>query len=483
MNLSVQKVREQDATVDFKATLVSSDFEQELDNWFSKKSQSVRIDGFRPGKVPLSVVKTRFVDDATNSVVNVLIDRILKVIGKEHQIRVAGQPQVTIEKADTKEGFECKIVVECLPTFELQDFSKIACEELVLELSSKEVDEYLNNLLERHKGYEVDAKKDKATWGDKVHISVQLKDDSERLEKQELELDEKNNEEPVKQILKAVQGHKAGEHVAIELAYPKDFATASLAGKKVSIIINIESVHAPIKFKLDDVFAKQFECENLAALRAKVLEVHENDQKKLLHLYHKRQILDGLNNQYKLALPKSAVDFEFKQIWQRLQKEIADSKQRGDYEDDINLAEVETEYRGIAERRVKLGLLVSEIAKVHKIELTNDDLKNAILSEAMRHPDHSKEIIAYYSKNSDALQSLSAPLMEDKVVNFVFEKSKKKQIKVTTKDLSAKLKGVLPGFDDEDKAASKKTPKRAAQADSSEVEVAPAKKATKKKGE
>ena len=141
MALSVQKVREQDAVIDFKATLVSSDYAQELASWFSKKSQNVRIDGFRPGKAPLAVIQTRYADEANRSVVNNIVDRVLSTIDKEHKPRVAGQPKVTIERADSTEGFECSVSVECLPTIELKDFSSISCEELVVDISKKEVDE------------------------------------------------------------------------------------------------------------------------------------------------------------------------------------------------------------------------------------------------------------------------------------------------------------------------------------------------------
>ncbi len=483
MSLSVQKVREQDATIDFKATLKPAAYGLELDNWFSKKSKTMRIDGFRPGKVPLSIVKTRYLGDATNSVVNTLIDRAIKEIGKEHKVRIAGQPQVTIEKADSAEGFECLVVVECLPTIELQDFSKINCEELIVEFSDNEIDEYVSNLFERHKGFEKETKSGKAVWGDKAVVVMQLADGSEPLESQDLVLDKENPDESLQQLMQAVIGLSIGEKAETEIVYSDNYPKADMAGKTIKILATLEAVYSPKKFKFDDDFAKEFDCENMAALRTKVLEVHQADQKKLVALFHKRQILDDLNRQYSFALPKSAVDIEFKQIWQRLQKEIDDSKQRGDYEDDINLSEVEVEYREIAERRVKLGLLVSEIAKVHKIELTNEDLQQAILAEAMRQPKHAKEIFDFYTKNSDALQSLSAPLIEDKVVNLVFEKAKKKQSKISHKELSVKLKGVLPGYDGEEQPKVQKTLKKLSKEGNSDGEVAPAKKATKTKGE
>lgn len=476
MSLSVQKVREQDATVDFKATLTPGAYELELNDWFSKKSKNLRVDGFRPGKVPLTIVKSKYLSDATNSIINTLVDKAIKEIGKEHKIRIAGQPKITIEKADSTAGFECMLVVECLPTIELQDFSKITCEELVVEVSNSDVDDYMKNLLEKHQGFEKEPKKGKAELGDKVKVVVKESAQATNVNSQELVLAKDVEDVALQKILKSIAGRSAGDEFEVELPNTKDV-------KEVKIFIVLELVYSPKKFKLDDEFAKEFDCENLDALRKKVHEVNKNDQNKLVSLFHKRQILDGLNSKYNFALPKSAVDFEFGQIWQRLQDEIANSKKRGEYEDDVNLGEVEAEYRSIAERRVKLGLLVSEIAKVHKIELTNEDLQKAIVAEAMKQPEHAKAIYEYYAKNSDALQSLSAPIIEDKVVDFVFAKATKKQTKITSKELPSKLKGVLPGYEGEDNSKPGKASKKSSKESGSEGETAPAKKATKTKGE
>ena len=282
-------------------------------------------------------------------------------------------------------------------------------------------------------------------------------------------------DETLKIMLKAIVGHSASDQFEVLIKNPQN-------GKELKLHIALEEVYSTKTFKLDDEFAKEFGANSLDELRTKVTEVNQNDHKKLVTLYHKRQILDDLHNQYSFALPKSAVNYEFEQIWQRLQNEIEASKQRGDVDEDINLEEVKIEYQSIAERRVKLGLLVSEIAKVHKIELTNDDLQKAIIAEAMKQPEYAKEIFDYYSKNKDALQSLSAPIIEDKVVDFVFDKAKKKQTKITAKELPSKLKGVLPGYDDSSDSV-KKASKKSSKESNSEDKPAPAKKATKTKGE
>ena len=200
-------------------------------------------------------------------------------------------------------------------------------------------------------------------------------------------------------------------------------------------------------------------------------------------MYHKRQILDALNDQYKLALPKSSVEFEFQQIWKKLQDEVTAARARGETED-IDMAEVEAEYHLIAERRVKLGMLVSEIAKEHKIALTNEEIQREVVMEAMKYQSQFKEVIDYYVQNPRLMEKLLAPALEDKVVDFVFGKSKKKQTKITVKDLPAKLKGVVPGYEGDDEPATKKVASsKAPKEGKSDSEKAPAKKASTKKGE
>ena len=482
MALSVQKVREQGAVIDFKATLVSSDYAQELASWFSKKSQNVRIDGFRPGKAPLAVIQTRYADEANRSVVNNIVDRVLSTIDKEHKPRVAGQPKVTIEKADTTDGFECSVSVECLPTIELKDFSSISCEELVVDVSKKEVDEAVDALFKRYKGHEKEPKKGKAAWGDKVKVLIKEKSKHSTPQEQELTLAE-DSDPTWLPLHKGIQGKAEGETAEIVITYPKDFQEASIASKTFTYEVEIQSVFAGVTFKLDATFAKEFDCEDLDGLHKKMEETLKNDQKHLITLYHKRQILDALNDQYKLALPKSSVEFEFQQIWKKLQDEVTAARARGETED-IDMAEVEAEYHLIAERRVKLGMLVSEIAKEHKIALTNEEIQREVVMEAMKYQSQFKEVIDYYVKNPRLMEKLLAPALEDKVVDFVFGKSKKKQTKITVKDLPAKLKGVVPGYEGDDEPATKKVASsKAPKEGKSDSEKAPAKKASTKKGE
>ena len=177
--------------------------------------------------------------------------------------------------------------------------------------------------------------------------------------------------------------------------------------------------------------------------------LNNSSQNHLIGLFHKRQILDALNDQYQMPLPKSSIDFEFEQIWKRLQDEIAAAKERGEKED-IDLEEVEVEYRQIAERRVKLGLLVSEIAKVHSISLSKEEIQREVMIEAMKYKSQFNEVVDYYIKNPRMMEKLIAPALEDKVVEFVLEKAKKKETKITVKELPAKLKGIVPGYEDDD---------------------------------
>lgn len=484
MSLSVQKVREQGATVDFKATLVSADYAQELNSWFDKKSQTVRIDGFRPGKAPLSVIQSRFADEANRSVMNKLVDKVLHAIDKDHKLRVAARPQVTVEKANAVDGFECNISVECLPTIELKDFSSIPCEELVLDISKKEVEDAMDSLFKKYKAHEKEKKEGKTAWGDKLSISIKEKSKAGVAQDQDIVLSEETDPMWVP-LHKGLYEKAEGEKIDVTIIYPEDFQDKNIAGKSFTYEIVIKAIYAAKVFsKLDEAFAKEFECDDLEGLREKIKGMLHDDHKRLTDLYHKRQILDVLNTQYKVDLPASSVEAEFQQIWKKLQDEVSDARAKGDNED-INLEEIEAEYREIAERRVRLGFVIAEIAKEHKISLTNEEIQRLVMKEAFNYPQQFKEVVDFYVKNRHALERLIAPAVEDKVIEFIFDKANKTQIKITTQELPAKLKGVVPGYEEDDDVSSKNKKikeKDKLKESNSEGGEANAKKANTKKG-
>lgn len=447
--ISVKKISEKDSNIDFEVSLKSSDFEKELANWYAEKSKTVRIDGFRPGKTPLTVVKSRYADDAQRSVLNSLVGQALRLIAKDHKVKAASQPKVTVEKASEADGFECKISYECLPEIVLKDFKNIKCEELVLEVGDKEVEDSINNLLERHKSHSKDAKQGSAEWNDKVIFVIKEKGTTQTPEKQEIVLDSEETGHFAK-LANALHSKSSGDNTDVEIKFPKDYYDRSLANKSVTYSVQIQSIHSPVKFQLNDDFAKEFECDNLEALRKKMSDILQGDSNQLLNLYHKRQVLDALDKEYDLSLPQSVVDKEFKLIWNRLQTEINEAKARGESSEDMDLKSTEKEYKSIAARRVKLGLIISEIAQKHSIQLTKEEIQQAVIREALKYNNHAKEVVDFYSKNTAALEQLTAPLLEDKVANFAFSQATKKQEKIKTEDLQKKLKGVVPGYDDEE---------------------------------
>jgi trigger factor len=447
--ISIKKLSEKENIIDFGVTLGSSDFEKELSGWYSEKAKVVRIDGFRPGKTPLNLVKTRYADEAQRSILNKLIDQSIRLILKENKIKAASQPKVTVEKASEKDGFECKISYELLPNIILKDFKSIKCEELNLEVGEKEVDDSLANLLERHKSHEKEPGQGASEWHDKVAFLIKEKGATHTPETQEMVLD-KEEAGPFADLGKALHAKKANEQLEVEIKFPKNYYDRSVAGKAVVYSVQIQSVHKPIKFKLDNTFAKEFECETVEDLRKKMRDILQGDSNQLLNLYHKRQVLDALDAEYDLVLPQSVVDKEFQFIWDRLQNEMAEAKARGESSEDLDLKATEEEYKNIAKRRVKLGLIISEIAQKHDIKLTKEEIQQAVIREALKYNSQAKEVVEFYSKNAQALEQLTAPLLEDKVANFVLSQATKKSIKIKPEDLQQKLKGIVPGYGDED---------------------------------
>ena len=197
-------------------------------------------------------------------------------------------------------------------------------------------------------------------------------------------------------------------------------------GKKAQIKVEVTKIEEPITFKLDDTFAKELGLETFDDLRKSTRDSIEHEGKKVAHLYAKRNLLDALDSQYDFDLPPTMVEKEFESIWGQLQRELTEARANGelDEEDEKKSEEdLKSDYESIAKRRVRLGLLISRLADINKIKLSDGEVRMAIFQEVMRYPSQSDEVIKYYANNKQALQNLVAPLLEDKVVDFILDQS------------------------------------------------------------
>ncbi|MEJ0072262.1 MAG: trigger factor [Pseudomonadota bacterium] len=231
-------------------------------------------------------------------------------------------------------------------------------------------------------------------------------------------------------------GADAGEAREVKVTFPADYPAEKLAGKEAVFAVTVKEVRAPIVAELDDAFAKTVGLETLDALRQAVREQIERDYTQAARLRLKRQLLDKLADTHHFTVPDGMVDGEFQAIW----KQVQEAKERGTLEPEMAAKtddELTAEYRGIAERRVRLGLLLSEVGRLNNIQVNEDELKRAVIEEARRYPGQERQVIEHYRKNREAMDDLRAPIFEEKVVDFIVEMAKIRERAVTPTELFA----------------------------------------------
>ncbi|RZI46735.1 trigger factor [Candidatus Finniella inopinata] len=354
---------------EFTVTVPLQDIDERIVNWLQERAKSVRLDGFRPGKAPLNIIRQRYGDQALQEAREHFVRTGTEKIYKDQNVRVAGNPVYDFGDLEKEQDFSFSIAFETLPSFDLKDFSKIKLETLDVKVPGEEIEKSLNRLAEAYK--------------------------------------------------------ESGDEASAQ------------------------------DFKIDDEFAKKFACENLEALRAKIEETLKRDYDHLARLYCKRHLLDALADDYTFDLPEAMVKSEFDAIWGRLEKEMANAKENGDLspeEADKPMKDYEEEYRQIASRRVRLGLVVAEVAKKNNISLSPEMVRDLMVQEAMRYPGEEQEVVKYYRSHPEMIEHLTGPALEDKVVDFIVSKADVKKMDITFKELQKKLKGILPQYDDEEGA-------------------------------
>jgi len=455
--MQVAKTLSEKLKFEFKITATAAELQNKFHFQLNKLGAKVKIPGFRPGKTPEAILVQRFGASALEDAGNEILQEALKQIYKDHKFRNAIEPTVNMVSFERGKDFECIIIFEVLPDIEIKNFKDISLDQLDVTISDKDVEERLKKMCNEHIRYQIPATARSAHKGDLVLVkwSGTLEDGKgiELPETYQILLGPEKEDSPFIPVVKALYGKKPGDKFEEKVQFSKEEKVTDLAGKKAVIKVDVQKVEEPIAFKLDNEFAKEFEFETLEDLRKSVRQSVENEGKKVAHLYTKRNLLDALDAQYNFDLPPTMVENEFKAIWAQLQRELTEARANGelDEEDEQKTeAELKADYELIAKRRVRLGLLISHLADINKIKLSDEEVRMAVFQEAMRYPSQTEEVIKYYVNNNQALRNLVAPLLEDKVVDFILASSNVKERNVDFPTLKKVVRGVIPTpYDDE----------------------------------
>jgi trigger factor len=467
--MQITKIESEKLKLQFKITVPAAELENKFDAQLQRISARVRIPGFRPGKTPKKVLTQRYGADCWEDVGNAVLREAIEKIDKENKLRNAVDPIVDIVSFEQGKDFECAITFEVLPEIEVKGLKDIALEKLIVTIDDQDVEERLKQIHAEHMRYKEPDQPRVAQKGDLISVKWSgVLDDEKRVdlpETYQILLGPENDASPFAPVVKALYGKDVGHIFDQEIKFLGEEKIEDLSGKTAKIKVEIQKIEEPVTFKLDDVFAKEFNMETLEALRKSVRASVEHESQKVAYLYLKRHLLDALNDLCNFDLPPTLVEHEFKAIWTHLQRELADARANGELEEDDDKPEEELkkEYDEIARRRVRLGLLISNLVERHNLNLSEEEIRMAIFQEALRYPSQMEDVVKYFAKNKKALQNLIAPILEDKVVDFIVKTSNLTERHVDFPTLKKVVRGVIPTpYDEEDpeeETKDDKTPK------------------------
>ncbi|MBL4783856.1 MAG: trigger factor [Cohaesibacteraceae bacterium] len=425
-----------------KVVVPAADMNGRLETRLVDMKDKVRINGFRPGKVPVSHIRKLYGRSVMGEIVQEILNETTAAQLKERGEKSAAQPQFDMTEdedeasmiMDGKADFEFTLKYEVLPEIVLGDFKGINVERPVVDVSEKEIDDRINQIADGSRPF--DEKKGKAADGDRVTIDYLGKVDGESFDGGE-DKDAKlvlGSGQFIPGFEEQVVGLKAGDEKVLELTFPADYGSEKLAGKDATFDIVVKSVEAPGELEIDDEFAKKFGIDSLDELRKTIQQQIESQHGNLTRQRVKRQLLDALDDMHKFDSPPSMLEQEFKNIWDQILREMEESGKSFE-DEDTSEEEAREEYTKIAERRVRLGLVLSEIGEKNEIKVTDEEVQRAVMSQAQRFPGQEKQVWDFYSKNTDALASIRAPVFEEKVVDFLLELANVTDKTVTKEEL------------------------------------------------
>jgi trigger factor len=421
---------------EYQVVISAQDIAAQVDTRLEELRHKVQIPGFRPGKVPVAVIRQRYGDGVRQEVLEQAVENASRQTIKDHALRVAMQPKVSLESYAEGQDLVIKLAAEVIPDIEPGTFSDIELERLVAEVEESAVDAALGRLAETHTRNEPLDEPRPAVTGDVAVLDFDGSVGGERKpgmkgDGVELEL---GSGRFIPGFEEQLVGMSPGEHRSINVSFPADYPAQELAGADAVFEVDLKELRRRVPAAVDDELAKGFGLEGLDKLKEAVRDRLKRDYAEMSRMRVKRQLLDRLAEGHSFPVPQGMVDVEFESIWNDLQEEI---KRSGAPDTTKSEDEMRGEYRGIAERRVRLGLLLAEIGRRNNIEVSQDELNRALVAEARRYPGQERVVYEYYRKNIQAVDNLRAPIFENKVVDFILELAKVNERTVPVAELMA----------------------------------------------
>ena len=427
----------------YSIKLTAAELDTKVTEKLHEAQPDVEMKGFRKGKVPLALLKRQFGQRIMGEAMQETIDGAMSKHFEDSGDRPAMQPNVEMKEGEKwKEGddVEVSLTYEALPTIPEVDFSKIKLQKLVVKSDKAAVDEALDNLASSANDFKDRKKGSKAKDGDQIVIDFIGTVGGEAFDG--------GSSEDYPLVLGSnsfipgfetqLVGCKVGEDKKVKVTFPQEYGSENLAGKDAEFACKIKNVKEPVPAKINDELATKFGAEDLKALKVQISERLESEYGGAARAVMKRHLLDALDKKVKFELPPSLVEAEAKQIAHQLYHEENPDVKDHEHED----IKPSKEHNKLAERRVRLGLLLAELGQKAEVEVSDAEMSQAIMAQSRQYPGQEKEFFEFMQKNEQMQQQLRAPIFEDKVVDHIFEKATVTDKKVNKTELQTAVEAL-----------------------------------------
>jgi trigger factor len=429
---------------EFQVQVPAADLEARVTERLGELKDRVQLRGFRPGKVPVTHLKKIYGKAVMAETVEAVIRELNAKIVSDRGLKLAMEPKVTIPNEETevekiiggKSDLAYTLALEVLPKIELADFKGIKLERQVADVTDAQVGEALEKIAEQNRPFATKGEGAKVVKGDRVVVDFTGRIDGTPFEGGtggDVGVNVGSGTF-IPGFEDQLIGMTPGETRLVKVTFPPNYMSEQLAGKAAEFDVTAKSIEAPGTVTIDEAFAKSLGLESLDKLKEAVKGRLQQEHAGLSRQRLKRQLLDHLDAMHKFALPPTLAEDEFKNVWNAVESDLK-AQGRTFADEGTTEEKARDEYRGIAERRVRLGLVLAEIGEKNNISVTEDEITRAIVERARQVPGREQEVWEYYRKNPGAVAGIRAPIFEEKVVDFLVELAKVTEKKVSREEL------------------------------------------------
>jgi trigger factor len=420
----------------YKVVVSAADIAQKIDVELDEVAKKANLPGFRPGKAPKGVIKKRFGQSVMGDVLQRAVQDTTSQALLERNLKPAMQPKIEVTSFDEGKDLEYTVSLEVLPEIVPVDFKTIDLERPKAEPGEAEIAKALDSLAtSQRKTQKVEAARE-AKLGDTAVIDFEGFMDGEAFP------GGKGNDHPLElgsnQFIPGFEaqlvGKKAGDKVDVNVTFPAEYGSEKLAGKQATFKVEIKELREPLPVTIDDEFAKGLGFEDLETVKKVVKDQLSRDYQRASRAKVKRALLDKLSDAHNFEVPPGMLEMEFQQIWGQVEADrkrgVEDPEHKGKTDDQLK-----DEYKAIALRRVRLGLLLAEVGRANDVQVTQDEVNRALGEQVRRFPGQERQVVEFYRSNPELLAQLRAPIFEEKVVDFILELAKVTDKPVTVEEL------------------------------------------------